>query len=148
MVFPMTTIKSQVSTLEIYLGDIFVGHLSSTQNTKNIFVFDESYIKLAPAYDIVSTLEYLPNQELALNFAKTKLFYAIDKTVLLKFANRIEVDESFVRNIANEIVESAHAHWPALFKELPIKSETREALKDHWKKLKNPFQMKSLSGFL
>lgn len=145
------TFKDGLNQLEQFLMRLYVNILlgNTDAHLKNWTVCypDGKTPELAPAYDIVSTLEYIPsNVEQALNMAKTKKFYEIDKQVLIKFANRIDVDEKFVLNIADQMVERANSEWPKLLASLPITSSNQAALMHHWKKLKKPFAMSSLAG--
>lgn len=139
--------------LEQFLTRIFVnimlGNTDAHLKNWSVCYRDGITPELAPAYDIVSTLEYIPsNVENALNMAKHKNFYEIDRKVLQSFANRTQIDEKFVLEIANNVVEKANTLWPPLFSELPIMPSNREALKQHWKKLRSPFSMSSLIGSL
>lgn len=142
-----------IQQLAEFLKRLFLSILlgNTDAHLKNwTLLFQEGNIPmLAPAYDIVSTLEYIPeNRELALNFAKTKNFYDIDTSVVEKFADRIPVPRKFVLEIADELVQSANQNWPSLFQELPISPETREALRKHWRKLKTPFNLSDLSKII
>lgn len=51
-------------------------------------------------------------------------------------------------NIADKIVEKANMEWPLLFNELPIMPANRDALIQHWRKLKSPFSMVALANIL
>jgi serine/threonine-protein kinase HipA len=48
---------------------------------------------LAPAYDIVCTLQYAPSSDAALDLARVKSFYAVDEEVWRRFARRVELAE-------------------------------------------------------
>ena len=85
---------------------------------------------LAPSYDLVSTLPYLNNRQLALNLAKLKDFYKIDKSSLRYFSKRIDIDERFVLNIANEAVARFHAAW-ADSENIPINSMLKNSIDKH-----------------
>ena len=144
------TFKDGTNQLEQFLTRIFVNILlgNTDAHLKNWTICYPDGINpaLAPAYDIVSTLEYIPtNVEQALNMAKVKEFYAIDKKLLRSFAKRIQVDEKFVLDIAGRVVEKANIEWPKLLNDLPIMPANREALIQHWKRLKFPFNISSLS---
>lgn len=147
------TFRNGLEQLEQFLIRIFVNILlgNTDAHLKNWAVCypDGVNPELTAAYDIVSTLEYIPtNVEQALNLAKYKNFYAMDKKVLSSFAQRIQVDEKYVFEIANRVVEQANEKWPLLLNELPITSSNRTALIGHWKRLKTPFSMGSLAHLL
>lgn len=46
--------KNKISTLEIFLGDIFVGYLSHTPAGKNTFIFEKSYIDFGSDRPVLS----------------------------------------------------------------------------------------------
>lgn len=127
---------------------ILLGNTDAHLKNWTILYEQEKIPTLSPAYDIVSTLEYLDNQELALNFGKTKNFYEINEKTLVKFSERINVDKRFILNIADKVVTVANESWPSLLRELPISSYSREALRKHWRKLKRPFNLNGLSNTL
>lgn len=88
-------------------------------------------LQLAPAYDLISTLPYLNNRELALNFSKQKKFYAINKESLIYFAKCTQIPEALILNTAKETVANFHATWRQC-----IKNEILEkALKEHLTRL-------------
>jgi serine/threonine-protein kinase HipA len=145
--FPNGMIQLEQFLTRVFLN-ILIGNTDAHLKNWSICFEDGKHPSLAPAYDIVSTLEYLDNQELALNFCKIKNFYEITENTLVKFAERINTDKRFILNIAEKVVTNANELWPQLLRELPISIHSRNALRLHWKKLKNPFKLSSLVEFL
>ena len=88
---------------------------------------DKRKVALAPAYDFVSTIEYIQPDRLALNFADTKDFAELN---LARFASKAQLSASLVTDTLSQIVERFHAAW-ATRKELPISKQLETAIGNH-----------------
>ena len=84
--------------------------------------------QLAPAYDFVSTLRYIPDDALALNLAGTKDWEQIDMTRFERLAERAHLPVHQVRETARETVTRMRDSWYRLNRDLPIDSETRSVV--------------------
>jgi serine/threonine-protein kinase HipA len=115
--------------------NILIGNTDAHLKNWSLIYKDSITPTLAPAYDLVSTLPYLQNRNLALNFAKQKSFYAISKEQLRYFAKRISLQETLVLDTAEELLERFRSAWQAQAAELPINNLLRESLEAHWKRL-------------
>lgn len=54
--------------------------------------------QLSPAYDLVSTIQYLPNDQLALNLAKSKRFADVDMKGFSRMARKIGLEEDWMES--------------------------------------------------
>jgi serine/threonine-protein kinase HipA len=63
---------------------------------------------LAPAYDYVSTIAYIPNDRLALTLARTKEWERVSDDLLERAAKRAGVARGIVLSSAHEMVERFH----------------------------------------
>ena len=115
--------------------NILIGNTDAHLKNWSIIYPDGVTPRLAPAYDLVSTLPYLKNRELALNFSKQKNFYAIDKESLRYFAKRTQIPETLIIQVAKETADHFKAAWKELHPTLPINSILEAALKEHWQQL-------------
>jgi serine/threonine-protein kinase HipA len=70
--------------------------------------------RLAPAYDYVSTVVYIPNDTLALTIARTKEWEQVSDDLLERFARRAAVPRGVVLTAAHDMVERIHAEIPHL----------------------------------
>jgi serine/threonine-protein kinase HipA len=52
--------------------------------------------ELSPAYDLVSTIQYMNHDKLALNMAKSKQWRAIDMAAFIRMAAKIDVDKDWM----------------------------------------------------
>ena len=119
--------------------NILIGNTDAHLQNWSVIYKDKVTPSLSPAYDLLSTLSYIDNRELALNFAKKKAFYSLSLKDLKYFAKRINVSEKIVLNAAINVIEMAAESWPSLMKELHFTEPMKQALKKHWNNLQPPF---------
>ncbi|HVS46591.1 MAG TPA: type II toxin-antitoxin system HipA family toxin [Verrucomicrobiae bacterium] len=70
--------------------------------------------QLAPAYDYLSTIVYIPNDKLALTIARTKEWGDVSEELLERFARRADVPRGVVLEAAREMVQRIRDAWPHL----------------------------------
>lgn len=85
---------------------------------------------LAPAYDFVSTIPYISNEVLALNFVDNKSFLSLDKNLLERFAAKAHLPEKLVLDTALETVGRFSEAWKANGV-LPLGDNVRQAIDEH-----------------
>jgi len=73
---------------------------------------DSRTAQLAPAYDLVSTVPYLPNDSLALNFLGEKSFAAITRERFRRLAQKAALSERETLATVDRVVDALHAVWP------------------------------------
>ena len=93
---------------------------------------DKHKATLAPAYDFVSTILYLPEDRLALNFVDSKDFGSLTWDQFKRFATKAQLSEKLVLDTAKETVEAFSKAWKTV-KDLPLKEEVRKAILTHLK---------------
>ena len=89
---------------------------------------------LAPAYDFVSTIFYLPQETLALNFSGTREFSALSKERFEQFARKAHLPERWVLDIVEQSVDLFFKAWKTV-KELPLKKEICSCIEKHFQGL-------------
>ncbi len=92
---------------------------------------DKVHPELAPAYDFVSTVPYIPNEKFALNISRTKNFSAIDKQELIHFAAKARVPQQLVISVACETIEKFVEAWESEKLNLPLPDFVRTAIDKH-----------------
>lgn len=75
---------------------------------------DQKKAALAPAYDFVSTIPYLPGDDLALTFVKSKAFHSLTYEQLKRFAEKAKLPERLVLETARETVQSFTKLWNSI----------------------------------
>lgn len=83
---------------------------------------------LAPAYDYVSTLAYIPNDSLALSLGRTKAWNAVTFDHLERVARHAKVPRGVVRQAANEMVARMRDVWPKLRGDLDVPRHIAETV--------------------
>lgn len=98
--------------------------------------------KLAPAYDIVSTLPYVPGETgIALNLGKQKKWYSMSMETFQTWSKRIDVPWPAVKVHLLDALTAARDLWPELLEDLPMQELHKKVLRSHWSKLSVDFKL-------
>ncbi len=97
----------------------------------SVYYPDRRIARLAPAYDFVSTIAYLPDTEAALTVGRSKRFDQFDEDELVYLADRVGLAKALVLDTARETVELFHQHWKAERTNLPLYSSVVETIDSH-----------------
>lgn len=95
---------------------------------------DTRAASIAPAYDFVSTILYIKNDKLGLNFAETKSFADLDLDRFERFANRARLSSTLVRHTVRDTVARFHAAW-ADRTDLPVSAALGWAIEEHLRRV-------------
>jgi serine/threonine-protein kinase HipA len=87
--------------------------------------------QLAPPYDYLSTVVYMPGDGTGLNIAGTKRFADIDEARLTALSKRAGLPKKIVLDAAADMVASMHEVWPKIAGDLPIREAHRKAIEEH-----------------
>lgn len=87
--------------------------------------------ELSPAYDLVSTIQYLPADKLALNFGGTKDWYAITPDTFRRLAHRLHVEENWVIEEVRASIDAIWSAWRQHSKELGHAEPVRLQIQRH-----------------
>lgn len=91
---------------------------------------DKKAAQLAPAYDFVSTLPYLQDDHLALNFVDSKSFRKLDLEQFKRFACKAEIPEQIVIRTVQDTVERFSYAWKSV-QDLPIAENVYAIISKH-----------------
>ena len=89
--------------------------------------------RLAPAYDFVSTIRYLPDNRMALSIAGEKDPRLLDTDLLQRFAARAQLPAAPVIETALEAAEKLVLAWREINADLPMDAETRKRIGEQMK---------------
>lgn len=92
---------------------------------------DRRRAALAPAYDLVSTIAFMPDSAAALNFSRTKRFDGYTEDELRHLAAKALLPERLVLDTARETVALFHRHWKAAKNDLTLPAAARRAIDAH-----------------
>jgi serine/threonine-protein kinase HipA len=88
---------------------------------------------LAPAYDLVPTVAFLPHQQLALSLGGTRNFDEVDRDRLRGFAERAGLPVRAVWKTARETVQAVRDVWPRHEPLRMLPDKIRVAVERHMK---------------
>lgn len=97
----------------------------------SVYYPDRRIARLAPAYDFVSTIPYIPNDGAALTVSRTKRFDRFDEYELTHLAGKVGLPEALVLDTARETVALFHQYWNAEKNNLPLYSDVVSTIDKH-----------------
>lgn len=86
---------------------------------------------LAPGYDFVSTIPYLPDRAMALNYIRTKRMAELSIDELNYFSAKAQLPETLIINAARETIQGFLDTWSQRKAELPISTEAIDTIDKH-----------------
>jgi serine/threonine-protein kinase HipA len=88
---------------------------------------------LAPIYDVLSTVPYIPADSMALSLGGERSFTALTTSRWKSFANRARLSEPAVLQVVAETVELVHQHWWTLPERDVVPTPVLEKIDEHVK---------------
>lgn len=110
-----------------------IGNADMHMKNWSIIYPDRRNAALAPAYDLVSTIPYIPDSSAALKFSRTKRFADFTEDELSHLAAKALLPERIVVDTARETVERFHQLWQSEKGHLPLHPDVIEAVEKHLK---------------
>lgn len=101
---------------------------------------------LSPAYDIVPTVLFIDDDELALKFGGSHAFARVTRKKFARLAQIAELPEALVLDELDQVLERCLDAWPQIVRDVPLPSAYRARLARHWttlpiaERLPNPFR--------
>jgi len=92
---------------------------------------DGRHPTLSPAYDLVSTIPYLPNDQLALTLGDTKDMKTITEVHFKKLAKKARVPEHLVLQSVRDTVDATFIAWNEHYKNYELPLAIRERIQKH-----------------
>ena len=90
---------------------------------------------LSPAYDMLSTIEFIHPDELALNLGKNKAWGRVTLERFSSFAERVGTDPEGVTKIVRDVVRNALDVWPQIVRDHHVSPTLASRLEEHWKRV-------------
>jgi serine/threonine-protein kinase HipA len=124
------------------LANILLANGDAHLKNWTLFYPDAVSPRLAPAYDIVSTLAYVNGERgLALNLGRQKAWVGMDLGTFSIWAERNGVSWPAVRVHLLDALAAARDTWPVLLSELPMLDAHKSVLEAHWRSLSADFRV-------
>ncbi|MCC5869335.1 MAG: type II toxin-antitoxin system HipA family toxin [Gammaproteobacteria bacterium] len=92
---------------------------------------DQRRARLSPAYDFVSTIPYIANDQSALRFSRTRRFDEFSEDELAHLAAKAALPRKLVMDTARETVSLFMERWASEKTHLPMASEVVESIDRH-----------------
>ena len=110
-----------------------IGNADMHLKNWSLIYSDRRHAALAPAYDFVSTIPYIPDRSAALNVSRTKRFDEFSEDELSHMAAKARLPEKLVLDTARETVERFFAVWRKEKGGLPLTSKIVDAIEGQLK---------------
>ena len=95
---------------------------------------DRRRAELAPVYDFVSTVRYIPEEGLALNFVGSKAFSDLSLQQFERFSEKGGLSWQHVKPVVEECIEQFVEVWKTV-EDLPIDPELKQSIDAHLERL-------------
>ncbi|MCY4370762.1 MAG: type II toxin-antitoxin system HipA family toxin [bacterium] len=88
--------------------------------------------RLAPAYDLVSTIQYVElDRGMALKLGRTRDASRVDLPMMEQIARRTDVDPARVKQTVRQTLESMRDSWPKIISDLPVGKSFEGRLREY-----------------
>jgi len=87
--------------------------------------------RISPAYDLITTIHYIPEERLGLKLARNKRFDVVDEEAFRRLARKVGVDEAGVIARVRESVADIRAAWEVVRSETQFPDPWRVRLDRH-----------------
>jgi serine/threonine-protein kinase HipA len=112
--------------------NVLIGNGDAHLKNWSVIYKDKVTPQLSPAYDLVSTIHYVPNDSLALNLGGEKRFESLNEAHFDRLARRMEAPPKFVLDIVKETVAAARKEWYGIIAEVGLPENMRDRLHSYW----------------
>lgn len=115
--------------------NVLIGNADMHLKNWSMIYPDRRSARLAPAYDLVSTVAFLEDNEAALNFSRTKRLDEFDADELSHLAARARLPQQLALTTARETVALFRQHWATEKHHLPLSDWMIAKLEAHLEKV-------------
>jgi len=115
--------------------NMLIGNADMHLKNWSVVYPDRRRVSLAPAYDFVSTVPYIPGDATNMKISRFKLFSAFTADELAHLAIKAAIPRRLALDAARETVALFHEHWKAERMNLPMSAAVRDAIEAHVKRL-------------
>jgi serine/threonine-protein kinase HipA len=129
---PVSAVLEMIRRLTV---DILLGNGDNHLKNTSLIYPDGRTPQLSPAYDIVPTVYFKPDDTLALKFGGKRRFESVSEQQFERLAPFVGVEARVLIKEVRATIDRANDTWPAMFRDLPWPNEVREQLATRWEKL-------------
>jgi len=113
--------------------NMLIGNADMHMKNWSLIYPDRRYVSLAPAYDFVATVPYIPGDATNMKISRAKVFSAFSVDELEHLAVKASIPRKMAIDAAQETVQAFREHWGTEAANLPMNDEVRSAVEDHMK---------------
>ena len=113
--------------------NMLIGNADMHMQNWSLIYPDRRYVSLAPAYDFVATVPYIPGDATNMKISRAKVFSAFSVDELEHLAVKASIPRKMAIDAAQETVQAFREHWGTEAANLPMSDEVRSAVEDHMK---------------
>jgi serine/threonine-protein kinase HipA len=113
--------------------NMLIGNADMHMKNWSLIYPDRRHVSLAPAYDFVATVPYLPGDATNMKISRAKVFSAFSVDELTHLAVKASIPKKMAIDAAKETVQLFREHWEAEAANLPMSDEVRSAVETHMK---------------
>ncbi len=110
-----------------------IGNADMHLKNWSLYYPDRRNAAIAPAYDFVSTIHYIPDEEAGLKFSRTKRFDGFSIDELKHLSAKALLSEKLVIKTARETVDLFHQYWQSEKENLPLSNDIIKSIENHLK---------------
>ena len=114
---------------------VAIGNGDAHHKNWSLWYPDGIHAELSPAYDLVSTIQYMQNETIALNLARSKRFEDITLESFERLARKLELGTEAVIPTVKSAVEATLQSWSDMHAGLPLSEEFKRKIGEHWKRV-------------
>ncbi|MGB9151694.1 MAG: HipA domain-containing protein [Alphaproteobacteria bacterium] len=131
MVWTLTGEEGLVDFIRRLTFTILIGNGDMHLKNWSFIYKDGKTPSLSPAYDMLSTVPYIPHDGLALKLADTKDMQAIELEHFRKLASKAQVPEHLVMQTVRDTIEATHIAWAEIRKHSDLPPEIGDLIQKH-----------------
>lgn len=128
--------ESLLEYVRVLVFNLLIGNADAHLKNWSLIYPDQRTPTLAPAYDLVSTIAYMDDDnEMGLSLAGTKKMLEISSESFEKFAKKADLPVRLVVKTAREMAARFEDAWKAKANELPMYPEVKKIVESHKSKI-------------
>ncbi|NHQ75089.1 type II toxin-antitoxin system HipA family toxin [Roseovarius gahaiensis] len=113
--------------------NMLIGNADMHMKNWSLIYPDRRNVSLAPTYDFVATVPYLPGDATNMKISRAKAFSAFSMDELTHLAVKAAIPKKMTIDAAKETVQRFREQWEAEATNLPMSDEVRSAVEAHMK---------------
>jgi serine/threonine-protein kinase HipA len=130
----LATAAGEADVIEFIRRLVFstlIGNADMHLKNWSLIYLDQRTPTLSPAYDLLSTIPYIQDDNAALNYSRTRIMAELSRDELVHLAAKARLSERMVLGAAAETVERFKDVWQTEKKNLPLAAAVVHAVDEH-----------------